>query len=137
MRDFKYGNRSRGGRDGRRAELHDAVCDKCGNDCKVPFRPSGEKPIYCSDCFEGQGGRDRGRSGGGGRRSFGDRGSSRSSGGGASTQSIEKLTKSIEALNTKLGKIVEFISSKEKSCCGGDLPDKKKSKVVKVKKEKK
>lgn len=32
--------------------MHDAVCDKCGKDCKVPFRPSGDKPIYCSNCFE-------------------------------------------------------------------------------------
>ena len=35
--------------------MHDAVCDECGKDCQVPFRPSGEKPIYCSSCFEKQG----------------------------------------------------------------------------------
>lgn len=32
--------------------MHSAVCDKCGKDCKVPFKPSSDKPIYCSDCFE-------------------------------------------------------------------------------------
>jgi len=32
-------------------QMFDAVCDDCGNDCKVPFRPSGEKPIFCSNCF--------------------------------------------------------------------------------------
>ena len=33
-------------------QMFSAVCDKCGKDCKVPFRPSPDKPIYCSDCFE-------------------------------------------------------------------------------------
>jgi CxxC-x17-CxxC domain-containing protein len=28
-----------------------AQCDACGNECQVPFRPTGEKPVYCSDCF--------------------------------------------------------------------------------------
>ncbi len=37
-------------------KMHDAVCDNCGKKCKVPFRPSGDKPVYCSDCFEDQGG---------------------------------------------------------------------------------
>lgn len=28
-----------------------AVCDKCGQDCEVPFRPTGEKPVFCKSCF--------------------------------------------------------------------------------------
>ncbi|MBD3363143.1 hypothetical protein GF362_05465 [Candidatus Dojkabacteria bacterium] len=32
--------------------MHDAVCDKCGKDCKVPFKPTSGKPIFCSECFE-------------------------------------------------------------------------------------
>ncbi len=32
-------------------ELFSAICGKCGKECKVPFRPSGEKPVFCSDCF--------------------------------------------------------------------------------------
>ncbi len=45
----------------RQVTMHSAVCDACGRECKVPFRPSGDKPIYCSSCFEQQGGgRDRG-----------------------------------------------------------------------------
>ena len=31
--------------------MYDAVCSECGKDCKVPFQPSGDRPIYCSDCF--------------------------------------------------------------------------------------
>lgn len=33
-------------------QMFDAVCDTCGNNCKVPFQPRGDKPIYCSNCFE-------------------------------------------------------------------------------------
>ena len=31
--------------------MHRAVCSACGKDCEVPFRPTGDKPIYCNDCF--------------------------------------------------------------------------------------
>ncbi len=61
-RSFGGGGRGRsfGGRS-ERPEMFDAVCDQCGKDCRVPFRPSGDKPIYCSECFESKredGGRD-------------------------------------------------------------------------------
>lgn len=32
-------------------EYHDAVCANCGSECKVPFVPNGERPVYCSECF--------------------------------------------------------------------------------------
>jgi len=38
-----------------------AVCADCGNECEVPFKPSGDRPVYCSDCFS-----KRKSSGGGG-----------------------------------------------------------------------
>lgn len=38
-------------RDVRRSEMFHAVCDTCGKDCELPFRPTGEKPVYCDDCF--------------------------------------------------------------------------------------
>jgi len=31
--------------------LHEAVCDKCGVKCDVPFKPTNNKPIYCRSCF--------------------------------------------------------------------------------------
>ncbi len=34
-----------------------ATCASCGNTCEVPFRPTGEKPVYCSDCFGDKGSR--------------------------------------------------------------------------------
>jgi len=32
-------------------QMHSATCSKCGRDCQVPFRPTEDKPVYCSDCF--------------------------------------------------------------------------------------
>ena len=38
-------------RPNRTFEMHEVTCDKCGKRCEVPFKPSGGKPVYCSDCF--------------------------------------------------------------------------------------
>ncbi len=65
-RDSGFGGRSSGGfgRERRPVEMHDAVCDKCKKDCQVPFRPSNDKPILCSECFsKREGGSSRGSSG--------------------------------------------------------------------------
>ncbi|HLC60763.1 MAG TPA: CxxC-x17-CxxC domain-containing protein [Candidatus Nanoarchaeia archaeon] len=43
--------RSSFGRSEFEKEMHSAICDKCGEKCEVPFRPSGDKPVYCSNCF--------------------------------------------------------------------------------------
>ena len=32
-------------------EMHVTKCAKCGGDAKVPFQPSTDRPVYCSDCF--------------------------------------------------------------------------------------
>lgn len=32
--------------------LFDAVCDQCGKEAKVPFKPRLQKPVFCSECFE-------------------------------------------------------------------------------------
>lgn len=31
--------------------LHKAICAECGEECEVPFRPTGERPVYCKECF--------------------------------------------------------------------------------------
>lgn len=31
--------------------LYEAVCADCRKNCKVPFRPSGDRPVYCPECF--------------------------------------------------------------------------------------
>lgn len=47
-RDF--GGRSKFG-GGSTTTMFKAVCSKCGDNCEVPFKPSGNKPVLCSDCF--------------------------------------------------------------------------------------
>lgn len=32
-------------------QMFKAVCAGCGKPCEVPFRPTGDKPVFCSDCF--------------------------------------------------------------------------------------
>lgn len=39
-------------RDRRAREMFEAVCADCGRTASVPFRPSGVRPVYCSDCFQ-------------------------------------------------------------------------------------
>ena len=34
-----------------RKELYKAECANCHKTCEVPFRPSGDRPVYCRDCF--------------------------------------------------------------------------------------
>ena len=31
--------------------LHKAICADCKKGCEVPFKPSGERPVYCKECF--------------------------------------------------------------------------------------
>lgn len=55
-RDSRGGNRFGGG-NRRDRQMFKTVCSNCGKDCQVPFKPTGDKPVYCSDCFEKMGGR--------------------------------------------------------------------------------
>ena len=32
-------------------EMFDAVCAECGKPCKIPFQPTSDRPVYCSECF--------------------------------------------------------------------------------------
>jgi CxxC-x17-CxxC domain-containing protein len=42
-------NRSGGFRRERR--MYDATCAECGKECQVPFKPSGDKPVLCKECY--------------------------------------------------------------------------------------
>jgi CxxC-x17-CxxC domain-containing protein len=33
-------------------DMFEVVCSECGGIARVPFQPSGNKPVYCSSCFE-------------------------------------------------------------------------------------
>ena len=47
----KFTDNSFGDRDGGRPAMHSATCSECGVNCELPFRPSGDRPVFCSDCF--------------------------------------------------------------------------------------
>lgn len=70
----KFGNRGGGGGGGRggfggggrsfggggrsfgpKPDMHRAICAECGDGCEVPFKPTGDKPVYCSNCFKRDG----------------------------------------------------------------------------------
>ena len=54
----KQNNGGFGGRGPRtQREMHPAVCAACGCETQVPFRPSGDRPVYCRDCFTQNSGR--------------------------------------------------------------------------------
>ncbi|MDD3032739.1 MAG: hypothetical protein PHX52_01975 [Candidatus Pacebacteria bacterium] len=80
------GRRDSQRRDDRRSrdrEMFDAVCDKCGKSCKLPFKPSPDKPIFCDECFKEEGGKNKGG---------------------------EQYKEQFEALNNKLDKIMEALN---------------------------
>ena len=125
MSDFYRRDRSSGGRDsgrgfgrrdsGRRSfsggsdrrrpmEMFKAVCDNCGRDCEVPFRPSNDKPIYCDDCFS-----KKNREGGQTRERRNDDGGSRSGNGS------NPLAKQISDLGTKLDRIIALLEKTPKA----------------------
>lgn len=63
------GGASRGPR-----EMFTATCSGCGQEAQVPFQPSGDKPVYCSSCFQQRGGGNRGGGSRGGYGGGGGRG---------------------------------------------------------------
>jgi len=68
---YSGGGRSSGGGGGYREreprQMYTVTCSSCGNEAQVPFQPSGDKPVYCSSCYQSQGaGRSSDRRSGGG-----------------------------------------------------------------------
>ncbi|MCC7105329.1 MAG: zinc-ribbon domain containing protein [Chloroflexi bacterium] len=33
-------------------EMHPATCAQCGQETMVPFLPRGDRPVYCSNCYD-------------------------------------------------------------------------------------
>ena len=48
----RSGGDSGGGYSGGAREMFTATCSQCGQEARVPFQPRGDKPVYCSSCFE-------------------------------------------------------------------------------------
>lgn len=37
-------------------QMYTATCSSCGGEARVPFQPRGDKPVYCSQCYQQIGG---------------------------------------------------------------------------------
>jgi len=98
----------RGGRDfGDRAnfddkQMHDAICDSCGDRCQVPFKPTSGKPVYCSECFE--------KEGGGSKRNNRDNNRSERPARSDNNHEIEQIKTELFALNTKMDNILHILN---------------------------
>jgi len=84
-----------------------AVCDSCHTSCEVPFRPNGEKPVYCKDCF--------GKS---------EKGSS------SHSAKPDQFNKQFETLSAKLDEIIKLLSPKEVKPSSAKATEGKTKKVV-------
>lgn len=87
-------------------EMFPAVCDECGRNCQVPFKPSNNKPIFCSDCFEKMQGGNQRRDG-----SFGDM----------------NLQRQLDEINYKLSKIMKMLEPKPEPVYNKLAPVKKRA----------
>jgi CxxC-x17-CxxC domain-containing protein len=68
--DGGFGGGGGGGWDREEHVVFDAVCDRCGSPCTVPFKPTGSRPVLCKRCF---------KEGDGGQKHFGGKGRERQS----------------------------------------------------------
>lgn len=109
---------NRGGNGGgfqpRDREMFKAVCDNCGKDCEVPFRPTSGKPVYCSDCFEKMGGGNRSDS-----RDERPQREFRPAPVQTSNNRVE-----FDALNTKLDKILSLLETKTEIVTAPEISEK-------------
>lgn len=117
-------NYSRGGRDNDRTEMFSAVCATCNKKCEIPFKPSNDRPVYCSDCFQSNREREGGRNEGGRRDSSRDRDSSERYPKNSSSftpqrdtsegKQTNELKKQIEITNDKLEQIIQLLRGEVK-----------------------
>jgi len=104
--------RGRGGydrRERRPKEMFATTCDKCKKDCEVPFRPSGDKPVYCSECFEKK------------DKVVQNKGTNYE----GKSKDMKQMREQIDGLHKKVNRIMEML---EKMNPGEEKPEKKKAK---------
>lgn len=120
-RDFGRRRFDRRGSD--RPQMYKATCSRCGNECEVPFKPTGSKPVFCNTCF-------RDNKGGSGAGSYGEgRDLGRSNGEERRTYEKEQFA----ALHAKLDKIVNLLTPVVAKEIKNLQPDKQTAKITKKK----
>lgn len=122
-RGFKGGDRSTERNE--RGEMFSATCSTCGKPCEVPFRPSPDKPVYCSACFGKKSqemNREFGNKDKGDRRepSFkrdsrsemnGERPASREQSNGGNNSGHDELRKQLSSLEGKVNRILDMLNA--------------------------
>jgi CxxC-x17-CxxC domain-containing protein len=137
------GRRAGGDRSGGRLELFPAVCFECKKECEVPFRPTGDKPVYCRDCF-GKQKQVPGRNSNGRDRLGGDfRGDARPQreyqpeyARVPSDSGADELKQHLIALESKVDRILELVSRKTDNSAPKTSTIKENPKVIKATKVK-
>ncbi len=93
--------------------MHPAVCSTCGQACEVPFRPVGNRPMYCSACFHKQGGQQASgfRERKFDRPRFEDRRKPEFRGDtvGGGNRGMEQVVVQLEQMNSKLDRILRAL----------------------------
>lgn len=49
-----FGGSSGGYREREPRQMYSAICASCGRETEVPFQPRGDRPVYCSECYQSQ-----------------------------------------------------------------------------------
>ena len=86
-------------------QMFSAVCDECGKRCEVPFKPSNNKPIYCSDCFRNKG-EDRSNFN---NPPYNNSNSSSSN----SSRDLDELKGQLRDMNQKLDKLIDALTTQD------------------------
>ena len=91
--------------------MHAAICDQCRKECEVPFKPTGDRPVFCNNCFKKPGekpgnfgGRDPGE------RSFNRNYGPETNPGSKNTEQFEKQ---LDMVNDKLDRIIRLLAQDE------------------------
>lgn len=97
--------------------MHRTTCSNCGKECEVPFKPTGSKPVFCSECFEKNGGGqsrrfDGARFDGESRHGDRDRAPRRPRFEGNRSSERPQNNEQFDALNVKLDKILAILTPK-------------------------
>ncbi len=90
-------------------QMFPATCSECRQNCEVPFKPTGDRPVFCSNCFKKQGGpspRFAPKSFGGHKPEFRPvHGASNNAGAGGAVSRAQ-----LDSLNAKLDKILAILN---------------------------
>ncbi len=88
--------------------MHKAICSDCNKSCEVPFKPTGNKPILCTACFQGISDQKRGRPSSFNKFNASDR-SSRKSESGYANRGGTNYDEQFRILNAKLDTILRSL----------------------------